>query len=83
MEAKLKKVEVSDSRRLFSWRNKKFIRENSLNKKKIEEKTYIKGQVFYTDDETCILKSNQKPLNGFFTLSETLISPLIFPPSFI
>ena len=33
LEAKLKKVEVSDSKRLFSWRNKKFIRENSLNKK--------------------------------------------------
>ncbi|GIS03609.1 MAG: hypothetical protein CM15mP106_0560 [Candidatus Neomarinimicrobiota bacterium] len=40
MEAKLKKVEVSDSKRLFSWRNKKFIRENSLNKKKIEEKSH-------------------------------------------
>tara|TARA_B100001250_G_scaffold5649_1_gene4717 strand:+ start:870 stop:1592 length:723 start_codon:yes stop_codon:yes gene_type:complete len=32
-----------------------------------EEKTYTKNQVFYTDDETCILKSNQKPLNGFLT----------------
>ena len=40
LEAKLKKVEVSDSKRLFSWRNKKFIRENSLNKKKIEEKSH-------------------------------------------
>ncbi len=40
LEAKLKKVEVSDSKRLFSWRNKKFIRENSLNKKKIEEKNH-------------------------------------------
>ena len=40
LEAKLKKVEVSDSKRLLSWRNKKFIRENSLNKKKIDEKSH-------------------------------------------
>ena len=40
LEAKLKKVEVSDSKRLLSWRNKKFIRENSFNKKKIDEKSH-------------------------------------------
>ena len=40
LEAKLKKVEVSDSKRLLSWRNKKFIRENSLNKKKIDKKSH-------------------------------------------
>ena len=40
LEAKLKKIEVKDSKRLLSWRNKKFIRENSLNKKKIDEKSH-------------------------------------------
>ncbi len=42
LEAKLKKVEVIDSKRLLSWRNKKFIRENSFNKKKIDEKSHAK-----------------------------------------
>ena len=40
LEAKLKKVEIGDSKRLLSWRNKKFIRENSLNKKKIDKKSH-------------------------------------------
>ncbi len=40
LEANFKKVEVSDSKRLLSWRNKKFIRENSLNKKKIDKKSH-------------------------------------------
>ncbi len=40
LEANFKKVEVSDSKRLLSWRNKKFIRENSLNKNKIDKKSH-------------------------------------------
>lgn len=40
LEAKLKKVEIGDSKKLLSWRNKKFIRENSLNKKKIRKQDH-------------------------------------------
>ncbi len=40
LEAKLKKVEIADSNRLLSWRNKKFIREKSLYKKKIDQQSH-------------------------------------------
>ncbi|MFL2803124.1 MAG: UDP-2,4-diacetamido-2,4,6-trideoxy-beta-L-altropyranose hydrolase [Paracoccaceae bacterium] len=40
LEATFKKVEISDSKKLLSWRNKKFIRESSLNKKRIHKKNH-------------------------------------------
>ena len=40
LEANLKKVEIKDSFKLLSWRNKKFIRANSLNKQKINIKNH-------------------------------------------
>ena len=40
LEANLKKVEIKDSFKLLSWRNKKFIRANSLNKQKINTKSH-------------------------------------------
>ena len=40
LEANLKKVEIKDSSKLLSWRNKKFIRANSLNKQKINIKNH-------------------------------------------
>ena len=42
LEAKLRSVKITDSRKLLTWRNKSFVREMSLDKKTLSEKEHRK-----------------------------------------